>query len=50
MSSHTQDFKEILGRWDSVAINIAIMIGVGIFRTPSEVAKYLSSPNLVILA
>lgn len=45
-----QDFKKVLGRWDSVAVIIAIVIGVGIFRVPAEVAKYLSSPNLIILA
>lgn len=44
------NLKKILGRWDSVAIIIAIVIGVGIFRVPAEVAKYLSSPNLIILA
>lgn len=45
-----QDLKKILGRWDSVAIIIAIVIGVGIFRVPAEVAKYLNSPNLIALA
>jgi len=44
------NFKKILGLWDSVAIIIAIVIGVGIFRVPSEVGRYLSSPNLILLA
>ncbi len=42
--------KKVLGRWDSVAIVIAIVIGVGIFRTPYEVAQYLSSPGMMLLA
>ena len=50
MDSSSQKFKRILGCWDSVAIILAIVIGVGIFRVPVEVAKYLSSPNLIILA
>ncbi|MBD3379755.1 MAG: amino acid permease [Candidatus Omnitrophica bacterium] len=42
--------KKSLGRWDSVAIVIAIVIGVGIFRTPSTVAELLASPALIIAA
>jgi len=42
--------KRLLGRWDSIAITIGIVIGVGIFRVPAEVAKYLTSPTLIILA
>ena len=44
MSAH-----KILGRWDSVAISIGIVIGVGIFRVPSEVAGYLGSPLWILL-
>lgn len=50
MSGYPQDLRKILGRWDSVAIIIAIVIGVGIFRVPAEVSKYLSSPILILLA
>ena len=50
MSGAEQDFKKILGRWDSLAIIIGIVIGVGIFRVPAEIAKYLTSPGLTILA
>lgn len=39
-----------MGRWDSIAISIGIVVGVGIFRAPAEVAKYLTSPALIILA
>jgi len=42
--------KKQLGFWDSVAINIGIIIGVGIFRAPGEVARYLDSPNWILLA
>ncbi|MBD3296403.1 MAG: amino acid permease, partial [Candidatus Omnitrophica bacterium] len=42
--------KRGLGRWDSVAIIIAIVVGVGIFRTPSEVARYLTTPWLILAA
>ena len=36
--------------WDAVAINVGIVIGVGIFRVPSEVAKHLDSSWLILLA
>lgn len=41
---------KVLGLWDSAAIIIGIVIGVGIFRVPAEVAKYLPSPELILLA
>ena len=45
-----KELKRILGRWDSIAIVIAIVIGVGIFRVPAEVARYLHSPKIILLA
>lgn len=42
--------KRQLGFWDSLAINVGIIIGVGIFRVPSEVAKYLHSPSEILFA
>ena len=42
--------KRQLGFWDAVAINVGIIIGVGIFRVPAEVAKYLDSPSWILLA
>lgn len=42
--------KKVLGLWDSVAIILAIVIGVGIFRVPAEIAAYLKSPWLIMLA
>ena len=50
MIEPAQGLKKILGRWDSIAITIGIVIGVGIFRVPAEVARYLASPALIILA
>lgn len=44
------DNKPILGRWDSVAISIGIVLGVGIFRVPSEVANHLSSGVWILFA
>ncbi len=46
----TQALKRQLGFWDSVAINIGIVIGVGIFRVPAEVAKYVQSPGWTLFA
>ena len=42
--------NRILGRWDSVAIIMAIAIGAGIFKVPAEVAQHLNAPVLIILA
>jgi len=42
--------KRVLGFWDSIAISIGIVIGVGIFRVPSEVAAYLTSPLVISAA
>lgn len=42
--------KRQLGFWDSVAINIGVVIGVGIFRVPAEVAKVLGTPEMILLA
>ena len=42
--------KRELKFWDSIAITVGIVIGVGIFRVPTEVAKYIGSPSLILLA
>lgn len=47
---HTAGLKKVLGLWDSVAVITSIVIGVGIFRVPSEVARYLDSPALILAA
>lgn len=36
--------------WDSIAINIGIIVGVGIFRVPSDVASHIPSTPLILLA
>jgi basic amino acid/polyamine antiporter, APA family len=45
-----QQTRKVLNRWDSVAIITAIVVGVGIYRVPAEVAGFLRSPSLMILA
>lgn len=50
VNEYSQDLKKTLGRWDSIAIIIAVVIGSGIFRVPAVVAQYLSSPNMILLA
>lgn len=42
------NLKKSLGYWDSVAIVIGSVVGVGIFRTPSEVCQYLTDPGWVL--
>ena len=42
--------SKVLDLWDSVAIVVGIVIGVGIFRVPAEIAGYLPFPKLIILA
>lgn len=49
-SIHPQALNRILGRWNSISIILSIVIGIGIFKVPAEVAKYLGSPNLIVLA
>lgn len=39
-----------MGFWDSVALVIGSVVGAGIFRTPSEVARYLSDPEWFLFA
>lgn len=42
--------SRVLGRWDSVAISIGIVIGAGIFRVPSEVVGHLGSCAWILVA
>jgi len=44
------DLKRVLNWWDSLAIAVSIVIGVGIFRVPAEVAQNLQSAGLIIVA
>lgn len=46
----TDGLKRDLGFWDSIALIIGSVVGVGIFRTPSEVCGYLSDPGWVLVA
>ena len=45
-----EQLKRELRFWDSIGITVGIVIGVGIFRTPSVIAKYLGSSPLILLA
>jgi len=45
----TQPLKARLNRWDSMAIIIGIVIGVGIFRVADEVLKFVQSPWIILL-
>lgn len=42
--------KEALSRWDSAAFVTAIVVGVGIFRVPGEVAGFLNSSVIILFA
>lgn len=42
--------KTSFNRWDSLAIIIGIVVGVGIFRVPDEVTRYLDSPWMILSA
>ncbi len=44
------NLKKAIGFWDSVALVIGGTIGVGIFRTPSEICRYVSDPGWVLFA
>lgn len=42
--------KRHIGFWDSVALVIGSVVGTGIFRTPSEVGRYLKDPGWILFA
>ncbi len=42
--------KQTIGYWDSIALIIGSVVGTGIFRTPSEVCRYVSDPGWVLFA
>ena len=45
-----QSLKRTLGYWDSVALVIGSVVGTGIFRTPSEICRYVSDPGWILFA
>ena len=47
---HSSDPQRILGFWDSSSIILGIVIGVGIFRVPSDVAQYIPCPQWALAA
>lgn len=44
------ELKKELNLWDSIAIITAIVVGVGIFRVPAEVAALTASSGFMLLA
>ncbi len=42
--------QKIMGLWDSVAVIVGIVIGVGIFKTPAVVAGHLPAPVWIFFA
>ncbi len=41
--------KSTLNKWDSMSLSIGVVIGIGIFRVPAEIAKLLSGNGPIIL-
>lgn len=41
--------KRELTFWDSVAVTVGSVIGVGIFRVPSATAQFVSEPSLILM-
>jgi basic amino acid/polyamine antiporter, APA family len=48
-ATEEKKLKRKLGFWDSVAINVGVIIGVGIFRTPGAIAQHLDTIPLILL-
>ena len=48
---HPRDrLPRVLSLWDAAMLIVASVIGAGIFFTPGEVARLVSSPGLILLA
>jgi amino acid transporter len=43
-----QDLPRSVGFWGAAAVSVGVMIGSGIFRTPTSVAGHLSDPGLIL--
>jgi APA family basic amino acid/polyamine antiporter len=50
MKSSPDQIKPSLGLFDTVMVVISLIIGIGIFRSPREVAKLVGSPDLFFAA
>lgn len=50
MSSHDAGFRRELGLLDAAVVVAGGIIGVGIFANPSNVARVLGSPSMILLA
>lgn len=49
-ASPRPDLPRIVGFWGATGVMIGVTIGSGIFATPSEIARQLDSPSLILLA
>lgn len=43
------DLQRVVGFWGAVAVSVGVMIGSGIFRTPTTIAGHLADPWLILL-
>lgn len=42
--------RKTIGFWDSVALVVGSVVGTGIFRTPSEICRYVEDPGWILFA
>lgn len=45
---HSPDLPRRIGVWGAAAVQVGIIIGSGIFRTPPQIAGVLSSPTVIL--
>src|SRR5262252_5872054 len=45
-----EELRRVIGIWDAAALVIGLIIGSGIFRAPSSVARELPTPALMLAA
>ncbi len=48
MSSSRADLPRTIGFWGASAVMVGVIIGSGIFRQPTEIARHLGSPWLIL--
>lgn len=48
-AGHARELPRTIGFWGAAAIMVGIIIGGGIFATPTEIAKHLGSPAIILL-
>lgn len=48
LSTSGRDLPRTVGFWGGIAVMVGIIIGSGIFRTPTEIASHLTNPWIVL--